>query len=142
MQDLAPADTELRRANLIGSWYLDQTRSDGSAVRSKAMLADDGLAEIEFLVHYTDGTTLSSREYGYWGVSGDVYFTIIRERSDGSERYDVSPLDADYYLAYRVLELTDESFRYQTIVTGNIFESRKVPDNFTIPKTDSIGSTE
>ena len=133
MQDLAPADTELSRAFLIGSWYLDQTRSDGSTFRSKATLADDGLAEIEFLIHYTDGTTLSSSEYGYWGVSGDVYFTIIREASDGNERYDVSPFDAEYYLAYRILELSDESFRYQTIVTGNVFESRRVPENFVIP---------
>ena len=136
MVDLAPANTEMSRAYLIGSWYLHQTRSDGSTVRSKATLRDDGALEIEFLVSYSDGTTLYSGEFGYWGVSGDVHFTIIREASDGNKRYEVSPFDAQYYLAYRILDLNDETFRYQTIVTGNVFESRKVPDDFVIPGTD------
>ncbi len=142
MQDLAPTDTELSRAYLIGTWYLDQARSDGSTVRSKAILADDGLVEIEFLVHYADGTTFSSREFGYWGVSGDVYFTIIREASDGNERYQVSSFDASYYLAYRILDLSDELFRYQTIVTDNVFESRKVPDGFAIPNANPARPTD
>ena len=132
--DLAPGDTERSRAMMIGKWYLEQPRSDGTTVRAVSTMHADSTLELVFQVVYPNGAIDESIETGLWGVSGDIYFTIIREiiYEDGSE--DVSPEDPSKYLAYRVLALTENSFEYQTIVTGNRFRTTKVPDDFDLPR--------
>ncbi len=88
---------------------------------------------IDFLVEYEDGSTSESTETGIWGVSGDIYFTVIRGITYDGEIIAPPPEDASMYHTYRVLKLTKNSFEYQTIVTGNVFRSKKVPDTFVIP---------
>ena len=124
--ELAPPDTKLRRAYLVGTWRIDQPRLDGSDIHQTIGLNADGTFVIDFLIEYADGWTWEQREIGYWGVSGDIYFTIIRESSGDPRRGSRSPEDPSNYLAYRVLDLSDSRFRYQTIVTGNVFEATKV----------------
>ena len=133
--DLAPEDTEHYRALLIGKWYLEQPRSDGTTVRSLSTKNSDGTERIEFQIVYTDGMISESSEMAIWGISGDIYFTVVRELEWNGEPEEVSPEDPSKYLAYRVLKLTEEEFEYQTIVTGNIFQARRVPDDFELPRT-------
>ncbi len=133
--DLAPEDTERYRALLIGKWYLEQPRSDGTRVRSLSTMTSDGTLWIEFQVIYPNGAISESSEKLIWGISGDIYFTVLRELQFDGVPEEVDPEDPGGYLAYRVLELTEEEFEYQTIVTGNIFQRQRVPDDFELPRT-------
>ena len=133
--DLAPEDTEHYRALLIGKWYLEQPRSDGTTVRSLSTMTSDGTLRIEFQIIYPNGAISESSEKLIWGISGDIYFTILRELVWDGAPEEVSPEDPSKYLAYRVLELTEQKFEYQTVVTGNVFQRRRVPDDFELPRT-------
>jgi hypothetical protein len=132
--DLAPEETERYRELLIGKWYREQPRSDGTTVRSLSTMNSDGMERIEFQIIYKDGTISESLEVLNWGVSGDIYFTILRELVFDGEPEDVSPERPGNYLAYRVLKLTEEEFEYQTIVTGNVFQARRVAGDFELPR--------
>lgn len=131
--ELAPEETATMRTNLIGTWYIYDLRPDGTEAYSTAVYLEDGTLNNEFIVLYPDGSSWRSNESGFWGVSGGVYFTLIRSRTGDDGRYTNSPEDPANYLAYKIHELTPTVFRYQTFVTGNNFEAGKVPDDFTIP---------
>ena len=132
--DLAPEATERYRELLIGKWYLEQPRSDGTTVRSLSEMTRDGTLQIQFQVIYPNGVISESSEKLIWGISGDIYFTVLRELVYEGVSEPVDPEDPTKYLAYRVLKVTEEAFEYQTIVTGNIFQRQRVPDDFELPR--------
>ena len=132
--DLAPEATERYRELLIGKWYLEQPRSDGTTVRSLSQMTRDGTLQIQFQVIYPNGVISESSEKLIWGISGDIYFTVLRELVYDGVSEPVDPEDPTKYLAYRVLKVTEEAFEYQTIVTGNVFQRQRVPDDFELPR--------
>jgi hypothetical protein len=71
--DLAPEATERYRELLIGKWYLEQPRSDGTTVRSLSKMTSDGTLRIEFQVIHPNGMISESSEKLIWGISGDIF---------------------------------------------------------------------
>ncbi|MEM9401539.1 MAG: hypothetical protein AAGA44_03490 [Pseudomonadota bacterium] len=126
----APLDTLQNRENLIGTWFLSQKTTKGGLWRVLATLTADGKYTMNF-EEYLDGRRIRKyTETGLWGVSGDVHFTITQGGMINGESYEVPPERPGNYLAYRIVALNSSTFVYDSVVSGNRFRSRKVPDDY------------
>ncbi len=120
------------RQALVGAWYGEATIRDGLQRRWVNRRSADGTYVLE--VRLSGAASESpDREYGVWGVSGGIYFTIMQGWIDAGGTITPSdPADANFYDAYRVLELTGDVFRYRGLETGNTFTVTRVADDFSL----------
>ena len=115
------------RALLIGKWYRHGIDEQGNQVSEYADISADGCFEFTFVYHDANGaTTHQSIELGDWGLVGDIHFTITKSEFVDEQHYAVDLAEPDNYNAYRVLELTSQTFKYQHIVSNEIFVSRRL----------------
>jgi len=81
-----------------------------------------------------DGRITVSEERGRWGVSGNIFFTIVTARSEGDgEMIEVDQRDAYFYDAYIINYANESENSIRHILTGDEFVSRRVSDKFTFP---------
>jgi hypothetical protein len=82
-------------------------------------------------------------EYGDWGLSGDIYFTMTRghgalpkHRSDEAVRRSYNDD------AYRISTLTSDEFRYTSVATNRTYSARKVAGDFKLyyPEADGLAT--
>lgn len=133
----APIDTQTNRKNLIGTWFLSQPTTNDGLWRVLSKLSADGTYTMKF-EEYQDGRIVQSYvETGLWGVSANIHFTITQGGFVDGRRVVVPPDRPGNYLAYRIEELNESTFVYQSVVSENRFTASKVPDNFRMPKLDS-----
>ena len=132
-QELAPSDTRERRDNLIGRWHRKQPTTDGGVISEIAAFSADGTFFFKFSQTSASGTVEEFGEAGYWGVSGNIHFTITQASIEGGQFFPLDPRNPSNYIAYRILELSREKFTYQTLVTGNVFTLERVQDDFEFP---------
>ena len=133
--DLSPEQTERYRTALIGTWFRSQPIVGGGTDSEISVFREDGSYVFSFQRKNAVGqVTDEVSELGSWGISGDIHFTITLAMDDHGRRIAVNPADADNYLAYRVLELNDAVFAYQTVVTGNVFRLNRVENGFRFPE--------
>jgi len=134
--DRAPMDTRLNRANIIGKWYLNQPTTKGGVWRVLSSLNADGSYLMQFEEHLNGEIIQKYSEEGFWGVSGNIHFTITRGGHIDGKPVTVPPERPANYLAYEILELSASTFVYASIVSKNQFQSRKVPEDFQLPPLD------
>ena len=112
---------------LIGKWYRNDTDEQGNQVSEYADMSADGSFEFTFIYHNSLGEiTQQSIELGDWGLVGDVHFTMTKSEFIDEEHYAVDLNEPDNYNAYRVLSLTNQTFKYQHVVSQEIFVSRRL----------------
>ena len=127
--------TKEQRATLVGSWYRKQQTTDGGTVEELTVMRVDGSYLFSFRQTDVAGHSEDYFESGLWGISGGYHFTFsIAEGSSRESMYRVDSTNHKNYLVYKVLELNNSKFRYQTVATGNIYELQRVDDNFEFPK--------
>ena len=118
-----------QRQQLFGSWYRTDVDESGCVHTEYAQVLEDGSYEFSFSVHDVNGELIQqSVELGDWGLVGDIHFTIAKAEYIDDEAYATDLNDADNYHAYKVLELDGQSFKYQHIVSQEVFILRKVID--------------
>ncbi|MBL4782657.1 MAG: hypothetical protein JKX92_10490 [Porticoccaceae bacterium] len=129
--ELTPKQVE-RRDLMIGVWYGDQPTKQGGRKRWVETRRSDGTYKIEFQIVSASGERDNSQEYGEWGVSGPVYFSITR----GSVRDGVVDIakgtDPFTYTAYKLITLDGASIQYESFKSGNRYKVVKVSSGFTI----------
>lgn len=114
---------------LVGSWYRSDTDGNDNVHTELAQLFEDGCYEFNFSVQDKNGTTIDqSIEGGDWGLVGDIHFTIAKYESAGGERYIADATNPDNYHAYKIIELTGQLFKYQHIVSNEVFILKRVID--------------
>lgn len=124
--------TKEQRQKLIGTWYRKQPTKDGSTSEELTTMNADGIFVFQFRLG-SEATTYF--EYGYWGVSAGYHFTISMAKGVTQDRMQrLNPQDHENYYVYRVLELSDATFRYQGVATGNVFELHRVAPDFRLPQ--------
>ncbi len=129
----APLDTLVNRGNLIGRWYLTQPTTKGGVWRVLSTLSPDGTYSMQF-EEYLDGELIQDyREEGLWGVSGNIHFTITQRGYVDGDVIILPPERPANYLAYEIIELSGSVFVYESVVSNNRFQSRKVPSDFEMP---------
>ncbi|MCA8380666.1 hypothetical protein ACV22X_05370 [Burkholderia orbicola] len=94
----------------------------------------DGTYSESFKVLEKGGKIRIAEETGQWGVSGNVFFTITTGRGeDGKVIAEVDQSDAYYYDAYLIDYANDGENSIRHILTGDVFVSRRVGDDFAFP---------
>ena len=118
-----------QRQQLFGSWYRSEVLSDGSIQTELAKMTEDGEYEFAFSIHGKQGDVIQhSIELGDWGLVGDIHFTIAKAEYVNEEQYAADFTEPDNYQAYKVIELTHQFFKYQHIVSNEVFILRRVID--------------
>jgi hypothetical protein len=72
------------------------------------------------------------QEYGDWGISGDVYFTMTRGWLRGGQKRPVRHRESYFDDAYLVRRLTPLEFVYESVASGDVYSVRKVGADFTL----------
>ena len=126
------AVTHALRSMMLGRWYGEAPLTNGGKRQWLTERFEDGTFRIQFHTDAGEGPT-SQTEAGFWGVSGQIYFTITRGWLRGELFFPADPTDAMFYDAYEILEFSAERFRYRNPETGNVFDTRKVGEDFQFP---------
>jgi len=124
-----PKAMNLNRQQLIGTWFRNKVLGDGSVENEFAQIAEDGSYEFSFSIHDSEGLLIQeSIELGDWGLVGDIHFTIAKAECIEEEQYQADFTDPDNYHAYKVVELNHQIFKYQHIVSNEVFIMKRVID--------------
>lgn len=115
------------RKLLVGTWYRNDTDIDGCLITEYAQMALDGSFEFTFIYHNNTGEVVDEViECGDWGLVGDIHFTITKSEFVDEQHYAVDLAEPDNYNAYRVLALTNQTFKYQHVISQEIFIARRI----------------
>ncbi|WP_371373943.1 hypothetical protein [Thalassotalea aquiviva] len=109
------------RSLLVGKWH--RGGKDGEHSYSElAEMSIDGRFLFTFYTFHLDGH-LSEQvsEIGSWGLVGDIHFTITEEEVVDGKHYAADMEDEENYHAYKIIELSEEVFKYQHLVSGEVF---------------------
>src|SRR5260370_24369159 len=109
MKKQSNADVESREI-LIGRWYEETIESDGTKMAELKDLRPDGTYQMTFRKIARDGHVTDQTEIGVWGVSGKIYFAILKGYLIQGTIVSVPPTDADNYDAYEIIKLNSQVF--------------------------------
>ncbi|MDQ7048685.1 MAG: hypothetical protein Q9M92_03780 [Enterobacterales bacterium] len=62
-----------------------------------------------------------NKEFGYWEVSGGVYFTMFRGWFKGEKLLPSNPSDAYNYDAYQIVESSPNKLIYKNLSSANLY---------------------
>jgi hypothetical protein len=116
----------VRRSWMVGTWRGTAKTKDGETRVWDVTRKVDGTFRVEFCIACNTSKEERLVEYGVWGVSGDVYFTITRGWVEGQGRLEADPRDEGLYDAYYILKAEGNSMRYRSASTGNEFTIERV----------------
>lgn len=134
-----PADTHLaqqQREMMTGKWYGVSDTKDGGTRYELVERYLDGSMRVRFRLVEADGRLTEQTEAAVWGMSGSVYFSITMGWLSYDEMVPADITQAYFYDAYYVIELTEETFRYRHVTTGNEYSLKKVAQDFEFPEID------
>jgi len=117
------------RELLIGNWFGQSMTTDNQQSFEQAFFSSDGSFEFIFSSYHPNGE-LSEQvtEFGDWGIVGDIHFTFTKMMMSDDQSYIADLADADNYQAYRVLQLNNQRFAYQHVVSGEQYALVRVTD--------------
>ncbi|WP_068546108.1 hypothetical protein [Thalassotalea crassostreae] len=116
------------RQQLIGNWH--RSEQNGTEHFSEyAQILADGRFVFTFFTYDMEGTIVDEiSEVGDWGLVKDIHFTITKAEVENGQEYDADPLNKDNYQAYKVLELNEQTFTYEHLLSGERFTLSRVLD--------------
>lgn len=123
-----------QHALLIGKWYGEATTLDGKRTQQLTERGADGLFAVKFRVTDKSGQRIEQTEFGLWGVSGKIYFTITTGRDVGGQTTIANPGDPYLNDAYEIIELTATTYRSKAQDFGDEFTQKRVDDGFLFPE--------
>lgn len=120
---------QYNRELLFGSWYRGDTDDNGNVISESSVITADGSYEFTFIVYDAQGHVMEqSVELGDWGLVGDIHFTLAKSEFIDKAHYAADLNDADNYHAYNVLKLNSQIFKYQHVITNEVFILKRVVD--------------
>jgi hypothetical protein len=125
--------TAQNRRIFIGHWYGDERTTDGGKHQWLIERKDDGAFIIRIRTNGPEGT-IDQTEYGSWGVSEKIYFTITSGFLHDGLPDSADPTDPTLYDAYEIVSLTNDSMAYRSLETRDTFTARRVDENYQFPE--------
>lgn len=122
------------RDMMLGYWFGESPTKDGGRRMQIVERRRDGTMTIRFRVIDPAGKVHEQTQVEFWGISGPIYFTIMRGWLEGMRFDPADPTQADYYDAYEILLLTDQAFWYRHVTTGSEYRIDKVVPDFDFPE--------
>ena len=119
---------------LTGTWYSSQATKEGGIKQEIMQRSPQGNYKVIFRIYDKDSNFEEQTETGYWGVSGPVYFTILRGWIENNQLTPSSPSDPYNHDAYKIINLTSDSVEYENYSSGNRHTHKKVADSFYFPE--------
>ncbi len=117
--------TAQMREMLIGKWCGSKHLADGDYQRWMVNRKSDGTYAIKFTLTKKDKTSETWGEYGIWGIRYPIYFTAVRGFIDEGSSFPADTNTPTLYDAFRVKNLTSDSFTYKSFTSGNTFTVSK-----------------
>ena len=106
---------------MLGTWCGQHTDEDGSISQSTVNRFKDGTYQIDFKEKNKNGVEESWAEFGIWGIRLPIYFTVLQGFIENEQPYLANTEDSSLYDAYKVVELTESVFTYDSYTSGNRF---------------------
>lgn len=116
--------------NICGKWYSKTITKENDTLEQICDRYEDGTFIILFKITDVKGDKTLQTESGEWGISGNIYFTIIKVITENGEQGEVDVLSPLYRDAYIIKSLTDKKMVYQHINTKDIYVDKKVDKKF------------
>ncbi|NGN98418.1 hypothetical protein G5S52_12395 [Grimontia sp. S25] len=115
------------RASFLGEWESLQNTEGGNIRRTHLTRSADGRYVVRFEFSNHDGDIVNeTTEYGDWGVSGDIYFTIFKGWLKNGTATPSDPYDAYNYDAYKILRVTENTLVIKNLTSGNKFYYKRL----------------
>lgn len=122
--------TVYKRELLFGRWIGNSYDQQGNEMIEHAHFFADGSFEFCFMTHDEQGYLVEQViEMGDWGLVGDIHFTVTKNELIDENIYAADLANEDNYHAYKVIQLSPDSFKYQHIITEESFILKRVIDN-------------
>ena len=115
---------------LIGSWFGSQNTTDGKTRKWLIKQSSDGKYQIHFKIYKSSSLISEKKEYGEWGFSGNIMFTIVKGWVEAGKVQSAEPVNPYCYNAYIIEKLTESTMEYKHVETGNFYSIKKVPDTY------------
>lgn len=123
------ADAQHDRNLMVGKWLGEIRTEDGKLRVTLSERSENGTYRITFR-NYDGSRYDESIEVGLWGISGPVYFTIMRGWMTGGEFKPADTTQAYFYDAYSIISLDERSFEYESVETTTRYSVRRVGNDF------------
>ncbi len=133
LKPAAQEELKNRRQMLVGTWYGEATTNEGQTRRWLRQNYAEGTYKLTIRDYNLDATYLQQVEVGNWGVSGPIYFTIMKGWQQGSNFRAADPTDPYYYDAYEITQLTPVAWVYRHVDTQLRFVVKRVEEGFQLP---------
>jgi hypothetical protein len=115
---------------MVGKWYGSQPKKDGGYLEWIVDRALDGSYLVRFRLQEQDGNVREQAEVGEWGIAGPIYFSVFKAYVRENEFVPVDPTNPYNRNAYKILELSEETFIYEEFNTKNKYTAKRVPETF------------
>lgn len=118
------------RQQLVGKWFRSDVQPNGDIHTEMAQLTVDGAYEFSFIIYDKNNKLVQQNiELGDWGLVGNIHFTIAKAEVIDDEALPMDMADENNYHAYQVLNVDAREFKYQHIVSKEVFILKRVVDN-------------
>ncbi len=115
-------DKAAQRTAFIGQWESSQPTKEGGGRKTMMDRQSDSRYVVEFTVLNEKSEVLyKQKEFGFWGVSGGIYFTMYRGSIENDEFFPVDPSNAYNYDTYQITDVSDNKLVYKSLSSENIF---------------------
>ncbi|MHC9511725.1 hypothetical protein [Kangiella sp. M94] len=129
IKPLVSEKKQLQRLTFTGEWVSVQKTQSGATRKATIRRAPNGTYVIDFEFYSeNDDLIYSRKEFGMWGVSGGIYFTIYQGWFENDEPVYSNPVDANNYDTYKLLKVSKNELTYQNLSSGNTFTYTKLKE--------------
>jgi hypothetical protein len=120
-------DKKAQRTAFIGKWESSQPTKEGGVRKTIMDRQSDSRYVVEFTVlNEKSEVSYKQKEFGFWGVSGGIYFTMYRGSIENDEFFPVDPNNAYNYDTYQITDISDNKLVYKSLSSENIFTYTRV----------------
>lgn len=120
-------DKKVIRDGFVGKWRSEQANEKGGINITTVHRSQDGRYLVEFTILDDDAKLKNKQEeFGYWGVSGGVYFTLFKGWIENDEFFAADPNNAYNYDAYKILGVDPDTIVYESLASGNKYQYSKI----------------
>ena len=114
---------------MIGYWY-GESEKDGRKQKWFIHRSDYGTFSIHFKFYSKDFLVKWYKEYGTWRITNGIYSTATTKLEDENGFFYPDSPDKIYHGQYQLLELTKDVFRYKEIKSNEIYQVKRVQQDF------------
>jgi hypothetical protein len=119
-----------RHGMMVGKWVGESAVERGGERRVLLERFADGTFKVTFKTQWENDYPVIEQQVGQWGISGPVYFTITTGWVDG-DQVDRTDLGQPYYYdAYRIVDVSDDVFEFESFSAETRYLLQRVPDDF------------